>query len=95
MSWQIREDSLISVIILEGELSVQNAADFYRAVVPLASSGRPVRIDASAAKHVHTSVMQTLYALSQAVEDFGVTAKSDEFRLAETRVGFELSRLEK
>ena len=61
------------VLVLGSELGIQNAADFHQAVLPLAGSGGAVRVDARAAKSVHTSIMQILYALSQAVPDFGVT----------------------
>ena len=94
MSWQINQTARTDVIVLDREMSIQNAAEFYQAVLPLAGSGKAVRIDAAAAKAVHTSIMQILYALSQAVPDFGVTGASDEFRSAEVRVGLSFARKE-
>ena len=79
-------------MILESEMCIQNAAEFYQAVLPLAGSGKALRIDASAARLVHTSIMQVLYALSQAVSDFGVTGASEEFCSAERRVGLAFAR---
>ena len=92
MSWQIKTESGVTVVILDSEMGIQNAADFHQAVLPLAVSGVAVRVNAQAAKSVHTSIMQILYALSQAVADFGMTTASDDFRATETRVGFSLAR---
>jgi anti-anti-sigma regulatory factor len=92
MSWTIKENGTADLLVLEGELCIQNAAEFYQAVLPLAGSGKAVRVDAIAAKSLHTSIMQTLYALSQAVGDFGVTDASEEFRAAEVRVGISFAR---
>jgi anti-anti-sigma regulatory factor len=94
MSWQIKQDGATHWVVLDSEMCIQNAAEFYQAVLPLAGSGKAVRIDAKAAKSVHTSIMQILYALSRTVGDFGVTGASEEFRLAETRVGLFFSRSE-
>jgi hypothetical protein len=71
-------------------LGIQNAAEFHQALLPLAAKGGPVRINARASKTVHTSVMQILYALSQAVPDFAVIDASKDFRVIEARVGFSL-----
>ena len=92
MSWQIDQEGSTSVVVLDREMLIQHAADFYQAVLPLAAIGGSVRVDASAAKSVHSSIMQILYALSQAVPDFGVTESSDDFRAAEARVGLSLVR---
>jgi anti-anti-sigma regulatory factor len=92
MSWQIKTESGVTVVTLDSEMGIQNAADFHQAVLPLAVSGAALRIDARAAKFAHTSIMQILYALSQAVPDFGVINASDDFRATETRVGFSLAR---
>jgi anti-anti-sigma regulatory factor len=94
MSWQIKTDSDVTVVRLGSEMGIQNAADFHQAVLPLAVSGAPLRMDAQAAKSVHTSILQILYALSQAVPDFRVTNASDDFRATETRLGFSLARCE-
>jgi anti-anti-sigma regulatory factor len=92
MSWQINQNRISAEVVLESEMCIQNAAEFYQAILPLASAGKPVRINAAAVKSVHTSIMQILYALSQAVEDFGVTESSAEFRKAESRVGLSFAR---
>ena len=92
MSWQIKTESGVTVVTLDSEMGIQNAADFHQAVLPLAVSGAALRIDAQAARSVHTSIMQILYALSQAVPDFVVTKASDDFQATETRVGFSLAR---
>ena len=92
MSWQIKTESGVTVVTLDSEMGIQNAADFHQAVLPLAVSGVAVRVNAQAAKSVHTSIMQILYVLSQAVPDFGVINASDAFRATETRIGFSLVR---
>jgi anti-anti-sigma regulatory factor len=92
MSWQIKQEGGASVVLLDGEMGIQNAADFHQAVLPLAGVGGAVRVDARAAKSVHTSIMQILYALSQAVPDFIVTEASENFRAAEARMGLSLAR---
>ena len=92
MSWQIKQDGRTQLLALEGELGIQDAAAFHQAVLPLAALDGAVRVDAHAAKSVHTSVMQILYALSKAIPDFAVTETSDEFRATEARLGFCLAR---
>jgi hypothetical protein len=92
MSWQITQEGSAHVVALESELGIQDAADFHQAVLPLAGLGGAVRVDARAAKSVHTSIMQILYALSQAVPDFGVTEASADFRATEARLGLSLAR---
>ena len=92
MSWQIKQAGSAQVIALEGELGIQDAAAFHQAVLPLAALDGAVRVDAHAAKAIHTSVMQILYALSKAIPDFGVTETSDEFRATEARLGLCLVR---
>ena len=94
MSWQIKTESGVTVVTLDSEMGIQNAADFHQAVLPLAVTGAALRIDAQAAKSVHTSIMQILYVLSQAVPDFGVTNASEDFRATEKRIGFSLARRE-
>ena len=94
MSWQIKQNGATDLVVLDSEMCIQNAAEFYQAVLPLAGSGKAVRIDAAAAKSVHTSILQILYALSQAVGDFGVTGASEEFRSAEVRAGLAFARSE-
>jgi hypothetical protein len=61
-------------------------------VLPLAGIGGVVRVNASAVKSIHTSIIQILYALSQAVPDFGVTEVSADFRATEVRMGLCLAR---
>ena len=51
-----------------------------------------MRVDARATKSIHSSIMQILSALSQAVPDFGVTEASEDFRAAETRIGLSFAR---
>jgi hypothetical protein len=92
MSWQIKQEAGASVLVLESELGVQDAADFYQAVLPLAGLGGSVRVDAGAAGSLHTSIMQILHALSRAVPDFGVTAASLDFRATEVRAGLSFAR---
>jgi hypothetical protein len=92
MSWQIKQEGSITVVVLDSEMGIQNAADFYHAVLPLAGIGATVQVDAQAAKSLHSSIMQILYALSQAVPDFTVTQASEAFRAMEVRVGFSLAR---
>ena len=92
MSWQINQEGSANVVVLDSEMGIQNAADFHQAVLPLAGIGGAVRVDAKAAKSVHSSIMQILYALSQAVPDFGVTEASEDFRAAEARMGLSLAR---
>jgi|GEM_PF-2641220 len=92
MSWEIKLDGETDVVVLAGEMGIQSAAEFHQAVLPLAGSSRAVRLDAAAAKSVHTSILQILHALSQAVDDFAVTDASDEFRAAERRVGLYFAR---
>jgi hypothetical protein len=94
MSWQIKQECGATVVVLDSEMGIQNAADFYQAVLPLAGVGGAVRVDAHAAKSLHSSIMQILYALSQAVPDFEVTDASEAFRATEARVGFSLARNE-
>jgi anti-anti-sigma regulatory factor len=95
MSWQIKTENGVTVVTLDSEMGIQNAAAFHQAVLPLAVSVAALRIDARAAKSVHTSIMQILYALSQAVPDFGVTNVSDDFRATEKRVGFSLAKCDR
>jgi anti-anti-sigma regulatory factor len=92
MSWQIKQEGGATVVVLDSEMGIQNAAEFHKAVLPLAGIGGAVRVDAHAAKSVHTSIMQILYALSQTVPDFVVTEPSENFRAAEARVGLSLAR---
>ena len=92
MSWQIKTENGVTVVTLGSEMGIQNAADFHQAVLPLAVLGAAVRVNTQAAKSVHTSIMQILYALSRAVPDFAVTNASDDFRATEKRVGFSLAR---
>jgi len=92
MSWQITREDSVNVVALESEMGIQDAAGFHQAVLPLAALDGAVRLDASAATSVHTSIMQILYALSQAVSDFGVSESSADFRAVEARVGFSLPR---
>jgi len=92
MSWQITHKGGANVVALHGEMGIQDASMFHQAVLPLAGTDGAVRLDASAAKSVHTSIMQILYALSQAAPDFGVTEASEDFRAAEARLGLSLAR---
>ena len=92
MSWQIKQEGDATVVVLDSEMGIQDAADFHQAVLPLAGIGGAVRVDAHAAKSVHTSIMQILYALSRAAPDFIVTEASEEFRATEARVGLSLAR---
>jgi hypothetical protein len=92
MNWTISQDGTASVVVLGSEMSIQQAAGFYQAVLPLAAGGGSVRVNAHAAKTVHSSIMQILYALSQAVLDFGVIDASADFAAAEARVGISLAR---
>ena len=92
MSWEIKPEGSVTVVVLDSEMGIQNAADFHEAVLPLVGVGGVVRVDAHAAKSVHTSIMQILYALSQAVPDFTVTEASEDFQAAEARVGLTLAR---
>ena len=92
MSWQIKQEGGVNVVVLDSEMWIQHAADFHLAVLPLAGSGGAVRVDARAAGSVHSSIMQILYALAQAVPDFGVTEASKDFQAAEARVGLSLAR---
>ena len=91
MSWQIKTESGVTVVTLDSEMGIQNAADFHQAVLPLAVTGAALRINAQAAKSVHTSIMQILYALSQAVPDFAVMDASEDFRATEARLGLSLA----
>ena len=92
MSWQIKSEGGTTVVVLESEMGIQSAADFHQAVLPLAVAGGALRINAQAAKSVHTSIMQILYALSQAVPDFAVSDASEDFRAIEARLGISLAR---
>jgi len=92
MNWQIKSEGGATIVVLDSELGIQNAAEFHQAMLPLAVTGGAVRINAQAAKSVHTSIMQILYALSQAVPDFAVRDASEEFRTTEVRVGFSLAK---
>jgi len=92
MSWQIKTEGATTVVVLDSEFGIQNAAEFHQAILPLAVTGGAVRIDASAAKSVHTSIMQILYSLSQAVPDFTVSDASGDFLSTETRLGLSLPK---
>ena len=92
MSWQIKSEGCTTVLVLDNELGIQNAAEFHQAMLPLAVTGGAVRINVQAAKSVHTSIMQILYALSQAVPGFVVSDASEEFRATEARMGFSMAR---
>jgi ABC-type transporter Mla MlaB component len=92
MNWQMKQGDLATTVVLEGEMWILHAADFHQAMLPLAGSGGAVRIDASAVKSIHSSIVQILYALSQAVPDFGVTEASEDFCAAEVRVGLSFAR---
>lgn len=87
MSWTIQQRGTTDWVVLDTEMGIQSAAEFYQAILPLAGPGHTVRVDAGATQSVHTSILQILYALSQAVEDFGVAAASTEFQSAEVRLG--------
>ena len=91
MSWQIKEEGSVTLVILDGEIGILNAAEFHRDVLPLAGGGA-VRVDARTVSSVHLSIMQILYALSQAVSDFGVTNASEDFVAAEARVRLSIAR---
>ncbi len=93
MSWQIKQAASATVVVLESEVGIQDAADFHQAVLPLAGIGGAVRVDARALRSVHSSIMQILYALSQAVPHFGVTEASEDFRAAEARIGLSFARI--
>jgi len=92
MSWQIKPDGNSTLVVLDSEMGIQNAAEFHQAVLPLAGIGGVVRVNAGAVKSLHTSVMQILYALSQAVPDFALTEVSADFRATEVRMGLRLAR---
>ena len=92
MSCEVKRDGRTAVVVLDGEMMIQHAAEFYQVVLPLAGFDGAVRIDASASKSIHTSIMQILHALSQAAADFTVIDASAEFRAAELRVGLSLSK---
>jgi hypothetical protein len=92
MNWHINHESDATVVVLDRAMGIQDAAAFYDAVLAVAVTGGDVRLDAGAAKSVHSSIMQILYALSQAVAVFRVTAASADFLAAEIRVGFSLVR---
>jgi anti-anti-sigma regulatory factor len=92
MSCQIKPDGDSTMVVLDSEMGIQNAAEFHQAVLPLAGIGGVVRVNASTVKSIHTSIMQILYALSQAVPDFGVTESSPDFRATEIRMGLSLAR---
>ena len=92
MSWQIKQEAGVTVVVLDGEIGIHNAVGFHQAVLPLATAGGAVRVDGRVARSLHTSIMQILYALSQAVPDFGVTEASEGFRRSEIRVGLSLVR---
>ena len=95
MSIQIKQEGGATTVVLDSEMWILHAAEFHHAVLPLAAAGGAVRIDASAVKSIHSSTLQILYALSQAVSDFGVTEASEDFRAAEVRVGLTFARREK
>ena len=92
MSWEIKQSDAMDIVVLDSDMRVQNALDFYQAVVPLSITGKAVSIDATSTRSIHTSILQILYALSQAVRDFSIAGASDEFRLAEARVGLSFPR---
>ena len=92
MSWEIMKDGNATVVVLDSEMGIQNAAEFHQAVLPLAITGGVVRVDAHAAKSIHSSIMQILYALSQAAPDFAVSEASEDFRAAEARIGIAFAR---
>jgi anti-anti-sigma regulatory factor len=92
MSWQINKNENGIVLVLEGEIGIENAAEFHQAILPLAVTVGSLRVDAQAAKSVHSAIMQILYALSQAVPDFGVSDASEEFRAVEVRMGLCFSK---
>lgn len=94
MSCAIEQGTHSSVVRLDSEMTIRNAAEFYQAVLPLAGFDGAVRIDASASKSIHTSIMQILHALSLAAHDFAVVDASAEFRAAEIRVGLTLIKTE-
>lgn len=87
MNWHIEQGNGASVVVIDREMGIQDAPAFYDAVLLVAISSVSVRLDAGAAKAVHTSIMQILYSLSRAVPDFRVTAASADFKRAEIRVG--------
>jgi len=95
MSIQIKQEGGVTTVVLESEMWILHAAEFHQAMLPLAGVGGAVRIDARAVKSIHSSTMQILYALSQAVPDFGVTETSEDFCAAEVRVGLTFARSEK
>ncbi len=80
------------MVVIDREMGIQDAAAFYESVLAVAVNRSDVELDAGAAKSVHSSIMQILYALSQAVPAFRVTAASADFLAAEVRVGFSLAR---
>jgi len=92
MNWHIKQVSGATVVVIDRELGIQDAAAFYDAVLAVAVARSDVELDAGAAKSVHSSIMQILHALSQAVSAFRVTAASADFLAAEVRVGFSLVR---
>ena len=92
MSCEIHTVGTVSVVVLEAEMGIPQAAAFHQAVVPLAASGATVRVDARAVRSVHSSIMQILHALSRAVPEFGIADASDEFRAAEARGGLTFAR---
>ena len=94
MRWQIKFEGGATVVLLGKDLGIRNAAEFHQAMLPLAVTGGAVSINAQAAKSVHTSIMQILHALSQAVPDFGVTDASEDFRAIEARLGLSLARVD-
>jgi hypothetical protein len=95
MSIQIKQEGGATTVVLDSEMWILHAAEFHRAVLPLAGASGAVRIDASAVKSIHSSTLQILYALSQAVPDFGVAEASEDFCAAEIRVGLTFVRSKK
>lgn len=92
MSCHIKQDGGTAVVVLDGEMLIQHAAEFYQAVLPLAGFDGAVRVEASASRSIHTSIIQILHALSRAAPDFAVIDASAEFRAAELRVGLAVSK---
>ncbi len=92
MNWHIKQVSGTTVVVIDREMGIQDAAAFYEAILAIAVTRGDIELDAGAAKSVHSSIMQILFALSQAVSAFRVTAASADFLAAELRVGFSLAR---
>lgn len=87
MPFSIQKTDTENSLVLEGELTIMEARDLSAAMVQLASDDRPVGVDASGVRGLHTAILQALISLKMTCARFRLRNPSPEFTAAAARLG--------